>query len=578
MDYDDDDYFFLNPNVLGGLTWDNIKWAFTSGEYQNWHPLTWLSLMLDATFFGNGAAAPHLTNVLWHAANSMLVFLLFRRMTGAFWRSAVLAVLFAIHPLHVESVAWVSERKDVLSGFFGLLTLLCYAGYAAEDRNLGSEQGAQKSFFSSRYYWLALLFFACGLMSKPMLVTLPFVLLLVDFWPLERLQASSLRRLLIEKIPFVLLTVGSSIVTFIAQHSGGAVTSLAAFPMDARVENAFVSYARYLSKTFCPIRLTGIYPHPIYWPMKYVILSVALFIVLCAVAIVARKKFPWVFTGWFWFVGMLVPVIGLLQVGSQAMADRYMYLPLIGILIIVVWGASEIYVRWHLPQGAVIFPTAIVFLALGLRARDQVHTWRDDPTFFGYALSITKHNFIADLDYGFWCSRHGQQMEAMKYYYDAYSCYPDDPTALYNVANAFAKLGHWDEAIKDYRRALQIVPDQPDIMNNLGLALAERKQWSEAIPYFEGALKKRPNFPDADNDLGTALFIQGNYVEAAKHFYSAFQNEPDNPVFAVNLGDTLVRMGQKAAAAECYQEALKLEPDNKTVQAKLQALGPQPAN
>ncbi|MGH8024793.1 MAG: tetratricopeptide repeat protein, partial [Limisphaerales bacterium] len=340
VDYDDPGYFSENPRVLAGLTWPNIHWAFVTGAEVNWHPLTWLSLMLDATIFGDGAGGPHVTNVLLHAANSILLFLLFLRMTGATWRSAVLAMFFAIHPLHVESVAWISERKDVLCGFFGLLALLCYVRYvelagkwpgtSATDPN----DAAPNTGFRSPlwFYFLALFLFACGLMSKPMLVTLPCVLFLLDFWPLRRFQVSTLPRLILEKIPFFLLTAAASAITFLVQRNGMAVVPLSVIPLDARIENAFVSYARYLGKMFCPVKLAAIYPYPGYWPAGVVIFAVVLFIAISAAAVAMRKKFPWILTGWLWFAGMLVPVIGLVQVGGQAMADRYAYLPMIGIL------------------------------------------------------------------------------------------------------------------------------------------------------------------------------------------------------------------------------------------------------
>ncbi len=564
VDYDDSGYFFGNPHVLGGLTGPNIHWAFTSGEDANWHPLTWLSLMLDTTLFGDGAAAPHITNVLLHAANSILLFLLLLHSTSKLWRSAAVAMLFAIHPLHVESVAWVSERKDVLSGFFGLLTLLCYAGYARKE---GEPRLLR--------YGMALFFFVCGLMSKPMVVTLPFVMLLLDFWPLQRFNASTLQRLLLEKIPFFLFSAVASVVTFLVQQKGGAVTALTRIPMGLRVENTFISYARYLAKIVWPFNLATPYPAPAYWPLPWVILSIALFAALCLAAVALRKKFPFAFTGWFWFVGMLVPVIGLVQVGGAAMADRYAYLPIIGIFIIVVWGIGEVCLAWPPPRRALLGYAAFLFCICALRARNQVTAWEDDPALFGHALSVTKNNYIASLDLGYWHSKNGQPGAALDYYHKALQMSPDDPTALYNVGNALSKLGRWDEAIQDYRHALQITPNEPDILDNLGFALAQNNQLPEAAACFQAVLQLKPDSLGAHNNLATIFLVQGNYAEAAAQYSAALKLSPDNPRILINLADTLVRLGQNAAAAQYYRRALELQPDNQTVRDKLQSLGPQ---
>ena len=581
LDYDDGDYFFNNPHVATGLTWSNIQWAFTSGEFANWHPMTWLSMMLDATLFGAGPVAPHVINVLLHAANSVLLFLLFLRMTGAIWRSAAVGMLFAVHPLHVESVAWVAERKDVLSAFFGLLSLLCYARYVKGKGESSpvlrsfSEGGSSSSslgFLSSPFCWLGLFLFACGLMSKPMIVTLPFVMLLLDFWPLQRLNRATLQRMIIEKIPFFLLAVASSVVTYLVQSNGNAVISLSSVPMGARMGNAFVSYVRYLAKIFYPVHLVAVYPY-VYWIGLVVFLSFVLFAGLCVAAFATRQKYPWFLTGWFWFAGMLVPVIGLVQVGEQAMADRYVYLPLAGLLIVVVWGVGELCRQYEPPRGAILTLAVILFAACGLRARDQVLIWKNDETLFGYTLSLTKHNYVAEVDMGYWYAKNGQLKKALQHYESAGKTAPGDPTALYNVGNAFARLGDWPNAIRNYERALQISTNQPTIMNNLGLALAQHRQVPQAIQYFRAALKLKPNYPEAHNNLGSALYMQGDYVNAAKEFLAAAQSAPDEPRYFVNLGDTFVRLGKKADAAQCYQKALQLDPNDGIVRGKLEQLG-----
>jgi len=597
VNYDDSSYFSSNSHVLSGLTRANIQWAFTSGEYANWHPLTWLSLMLDATLFGHGAAAPHLTNVLLHAMNSILVFLLLRQLTGAFLRSAAVAMLFAIHPLHVESVAWISERKDVLSGFFGLLTLLSYARYARKEGelvrasfdSLAPARSALRPLASPNSfrrfpngssprllrYGMALFFFVCGLMSKPMVVTLPFVMLLLDYWPLERFNRTSFPRLFLEKIPFFIFSAVASVITYIVQQKGGAVTTLVGIPMTVRVENTFISYARYLAKIIWPFNLATPYPAPNSWPLFLVVLSVILFVALCLAAVELRKKFPFAFTGWFWFAGMLVPVIGLVQVGAAAMADRYTYLPLIGILIIIVWGIGEVCLAWPPSPRALLGYAAFLFCICALRARNQVTTWENDPALFGHATSVTKKNYIANLNLGYWYSTNGEPGLALSCYHDALQSSPQDPTALYNVGNALSKLGRWDEAITNYSHALQITPDKPDILDNLGFALAQNKQLPEATACFEAVLKLKPNSVNAHNNLATILFVQSNYTEAATQYYAALQLSPDSPHIIINLADTLVRLGQKSAAAQYYQRALELQPDNESVRKKLESLGPQ---
>jgi protein O-mannosyl-transferase len=572
LNYNDDDYFFENPHVLGGFTWANVQWAFTNGEAMNWHPLTWLSLMLDAQLFGKGASAPHLTNVLLHAANSILLFLLFRRLTRAHLASAALAMLFVIHPLHVESVAWISERKDVLCGFFALLTLLCYTR-AAEHCRGGT------SIFTHRpalFYWLSLFFFTCGLMSKPMLVTLPFVMLLVDFWPLQRFDSTSPVRLFLEKVPFLLLCAAQSVVTFLVQRQGGAMPPLSRFPMGMRVENAFVSCVRYLAKTFLPVNLATPYPSMHYWPALWVALAVALFVALCVAALAAKEKYPYVFTGWFWFAGMLVPVIGLVQVGAQAMADRYMYLPGIGILLIVVWGLKEICARRKPPPPAILACAVLLFFVCALRARNQVATWQNDETLFSHALAVTRDNYFANLYLAHWYERTGQTDESLHYYYEAARISPGDPADLFNAANAFAKLGRWDEAIDIYHRVLQVAPNDPDLLNNLGFALAQKHELPEATACFESVLKLKPNSPEARNNLAAIYFAQGRYQEAAQQYAAALQLTPNDPRILINLGDADLRLGQTNAAAQNFEQALHLQPGNGPARARLQALGARP--
>jgi len=616
VNYDDPLYFTANPHVLTGLTPGNVAWAFTTTHANNWHPVTWLSLMLDADWFGQGPVGPHLTNLLLHTANTVLLFLLLRRLTAATWRSALVAALFALHPLHVESVAWVAERKDVLSAFFGLLSLLAYARYAhkqsnAEGRWSRAGDGSNSSLGSRLWtldYGLAVIFFAMGLMSKPVLVALPLVMLLLDWWPLGRVTSlrseattrqvsgkwqvtgsgvgksetedggwAVLRQLVLEKWPFMVLSAVSCVVTFVVQQKTGAVVALTRYSMSARIENAFVSYARYLGKTFWPAPLATPYPHPGHWPLGLVLFAVALFACLCVAAIRWGRKFPFAAVGWFWFSGMLVPVIGLVQVGDQAMADRYTYLPLIGIFLVFIWGMSEACGHWQVAKPTVVFFAGFLLAVCAFQTRDQLHYWQNSGTLFRHALAVTENNYVAENNLGTWLASQGHVTEAMDCYRESLKIKPGNADALYDLGNAFARLGDWDNAIADYRRALEISPNQADTLDNLGLALAAKRQFAEAITNFEAALKLDPDSAGAHNNLATVLFMQHRFDEAAQHYREALHVTPDNPQIYVNLGDTFVRLGRTNEAVKCYQAALQLKPDDAKVEAKLQALGA-PAN
>jgi Flp pilus assembly protein TadD len=565
LNYDDPEYFTSNPHVLTGLKWGNVVWAFTTSYASNWHPLTWLSLMLDAELFGKGPAGPHFTNLLFHTANTVLVFLLLRRLTATTWRSALVAALFALHPLHVESVAWVSERKDVLSAFFGLLSLLFYVRYVQVSKVPGSKFKA--------FYAAALMFFVLGLMSKPMLVTLPLVMLLLDYWPLQRFNGSAFQRLLVEKIPFVILSAGSCVLTFVVQQKGGAVVSLVKIAPADRFENALVSYARYLGKTFWPAPLAAPYPLPPHWPMPVVLLAFVLFAGIGVVAIGFRKKHPFGFTGWFWFVIMLVPVIGLVQVGNAAMADRYTYLPLVGVFLVLVWGAGLAHANGRVPKLLLAAVAAAALAACAGQTRRQLEFWRNSETLFRHTLAVTKDNFAAEVNLGNWLSKRGQMPEAMELFHAALRLRPDDPDVLYDLGNAFARLGDWDNAIANYRRARQNAPAPADLLNNLGLALASKRQYAEAATNFQAALKLNPDSADTRNNLAAVLFMENQFDQAAQQYREALRLAPDDPRIYVNLGDTLVRLGQTAEAAKCYQEALRLDPGDASLEARLRSLG-----
>ncbi|HEV2691272.1 MAG TPA: tetratricopeptide repeat protein [Verrucomicrobiae bacterium] len=577
---DDPEYFITNGNVQTGLNPANIEWAFTTGYVSNWHPLTWISLMLDVQLFGRGPFGPHLVNLLLHVADTGLLFFLLRKLTGATWKSALVAALFALHPLHVESVAWVAERKDVLSAFFGFLSVWAYARYARE------RSSPSRPRFSVPDYAAALVWLALSLMSKPMLVTLPFVLLLLDFCPLQRFKVSAgksvFAKLVLEKVPFLVLSFLSSVVTFVVQQKGGAVQGLDHISLSERIQNAFVSYARYLGKTFWPENLANPYPHPGHWPQSLVIFSIGLFILSCLVALLLARKFPFVFVGWFWFAGTLIPTIGLVQVGGAAMADRYMYVPVIGIFIIGAWALGEICTRWRGTQPAVITLAALLVILCAGRTRFQLGCWHDTGTLYTRAVAVTKGDGAASNEMGAWLAAHGQPGLALTAFAEAYRIDPDNFAGLYNMGNALAKTGHKEEAITFYQHAAEIGPINADLLSNLGFALASVKRYDEAVTNFEMALVLKPGSVGAHNNLATILYKEHRFPEAAQHFQEALHFFPANldvnevavkAQICCNLGDALLQQGKTSEAIQSYQQGLQLEPDNPKIRSKLQALG-----
>jgi protein O-mannosyl-transferase len=567
VDLDDPIYVSSNPHLQGGWNVQKLAWAFQAGYASNWHPLTWLSHLLDLRLYGLNPAGHHLTNLILHALNSVLLFLLLRRMTRAQWRSAMVAALFALHPLHVESIAWVSERKDVLSGFFFLLTLMAYARYAAvKTRESGlstgqawpagdPEQSAMGSRGSVRgrslrYYLRALILFALGLMSKPMLVTTPFVLLLLDYWPLNRFQVGgrtsklgAFVALVLEKLPFIALSGASCYVTMVVQKE--AMQPLTNVSITGRLANALVAYLRYLGKTFWPFDLATPYPYPSQWPVLAVLMTAVLLAAICAVALVLRRQSPFLATGWFWYLGMLVPVIGLVQVGEQSMADRYTYLPLIGIFIILTWGAAQICSLAGGPAGTLIktgsqrwvfavLAAGLVLFPLAARTRDQLQHWRNGESLSRHAIAVTENNWIAYFDLG---------------------------------SNLDAR-GLIDEAMTNYSKALVLQPQYPDPLNNIGCILANRRQFAQAVPYFEAALRSSPNFANAHDNLAHLLCELGRFSDAIPHFQAVLKANPDDKVASdslagahFNAGKALAAQGRTNEAAEHFVEALRLQPN-----------------
>jgi Flp pilus assembly protein TadD len=606
---DDPTYLCQNPHLQQGLTWAAFKWAFVTGHASNWHPLTWLSHMLDCQIYGMQPGGHHFTSLLLHAINALLVCSLLKRMTGAFWRSALVAALFAWHPTHVESVAWAAERKDVLSTFFFLLTLWAYARYAEElrssratvqsqesqdqrpERSTQSQLGQplresaiknQKSKIKNSLalaYSLALVFFALGLMSKPMLVTLPFVLLLLDFWPLRRFVPQSMQEfsnppihqpinpllghsitpplhLIREKLPFFALSVAASLVTYFVQKAGGAVSSLTTIPLGARIANALVAYVRYLSKTVWPVDLSVFYPLPDHWPVLTVVASGLVLLGLSWLVIRRSSRYPYLGVGWFWFLGTLVPTIGLVQVGSQSMADRYLYIPSMGLFVMAAWGIYDLQCRRRRKEsqttsismglpidqrlltsspamlGAManrVLPAAATAILMACLACTsfQIGYWHDEETLFRHAMQVTSDNYLA---------------------YD-------------HLAKVCENAGRKEEAFAYYTELLRLKPGYPEGQYNLGTLLMGVGKLEAAAPHLQAAVVLRPQWAQAHSNLGLTFFRQNKPDEALNHLEIAAQLAPQDPDPQINLGVTLLAMNRAREAANAFSKAVRLAPD-----------------
>jgi protein O-mannosyl-transferase len=629
INLDDNYYITYNPEVLAGLTWHGVKWAFAAPHLGNWIPLAWLSYMLDVSVFGPGAGGPHLVNALFHALNAALVFWLVWRLTdlrrngaasatpaGTLWRSAFVAALWALHPLRVESVAWVCERRDVLSAFFGLLALICYASYAkkAESKKQKAEMDGRSPSsilhpLSSRSYWFSLFFFTLGLMSKPMLVTLPLMLLLLDFWPLERFTICDLRfanlqslkslvtrlsSLFLEKLPFFALSAIFSALTVWGQIALGSMPTLASLPFYVRLENVFVSYARYLGKIFWPAELAVQYPYVEHWPTSLAVLSIGLVVGLCIGSIWQTKRRPYVPMGWFWFLATLLPVIGLLQAGNQSMADRFTYLPFIGLAIAVTWIVCDLLPRglagtWL--KGALAMA---LLAACALRSDDQLRTWENSGTVFRNALAVTKDDGSAHAGLGSYLLVNGQFDEGIRElqlglkitprnagllselanvlgnkkgrYSDAAALYqaalradPADAKIHYRYARMLAHMGKTDEMIGEYRATLRLNPGHVEAHNFLGMALAGQGKIGEALDHFQAAVRLKPDFAEAHCNLGNALAGQDKYAEAIAQYQEALRLNPNYAHAENNLASALESGGQTNEAVAHYQAALRLD-------------------
>jgi tetratricopeptide (TPR) repeat protein len=519
--YDDQEYVFENAMVQSGLTWEGFVWAFTKPHAANWHPITWLSHMLDSQLFGPGPTGPHLVNAALHAVNTILLFLLLRSLTGFPWRSALVAALFALHPLRVESVAWIAERKDLLCAFWGFGSMLAYTVYV--------RQQPLRHWSKSKTYWLAFALFALSLMSKPMLVTLPFALLLLDYWPLQRLIVSHAGRnwtsLIIEKAPFFLLSLGMAFITMKVQQPDKMF--YAELPLAARLSNAFVSIPRYLAKTFWPSDLAVIYPHPGQWPTGLTIAAVILVVAITVLAGFQLRRRPYFGVGWFWFCGLLIPVIGLVQVGMQSLADRYTYLPLIGIFIIVVWLASEaqLKLRWSSRAGAVL--ATLGLLACAWTTRDQLRVWQNSETLFHHALKVTHDN---------WVAHYNLAVIALKQYENRFrqpieqqSLHVDRTTASLRSEDYLTKVIQHCEAV------IRLKPGLADPRVLQAKALIEQGRLDVAQPLLEAAIRLDPKHFEARQNYAEILLRQKQVARAVTEYQAALQLNSNWPPVLNNL-------------------------------------------
>ncbi len=678
--YDDPDYVTANGMVQRGLTWQTFAWAFTTTAAANWHPLTWLSHLLDVSFYGLNPPGYHLTSILLHTLSTVLLFAVLRVMTGAAGRSFFVAALFGLHPLRVESVAWVAERKDVLSTAFWFLTLLLYAQYVrrrqsssavvpdaertqptdqlltsnrpmvaaevtrrtgmrtgelrllasvatvlgfkarnftreivtpshspADGQKAGNEPEEGRSGPNRRYVGLAyaatLLCFACGLMAKPMLVTLPFVLLLLDFWPLQRFGRRTIAALVLEKLPFFALSFVASVITFAVQRGAGAMDET--MTLGYRVSNVTIAYVRYLGKIFWPTDLVFFYPQPPHWPGVYFAGAVILLLGISTLAVCMRRRQPWLLMGWCWFLGTLVPVIGLVQVGSQSIADRYSYLPSVGILVALVWGVAALTAAHRQLERVLAVAGVLAALACFALTRQQVRVWKSTELLCRHAIAVTTNNYLAHDMLGATLEKQGRNDEARREHLRALEIKPDYadahnnlgvayqhqgesaaaaeqyqialrlrpryPQAHFNLGVVLADHGQLENAIAEYSRALAEKPDYPDAHYNLGLALARLGRLDQAVAQFQLALRLNPRLADAHNNLGVAFDRLGRPDLAVGEYQQAIALQPEYPRAHFNLGVALTKVGQLPAAASEFEEALRLKPDYAEARTNLEA-------
>jgi tetratricopeptide (TPR) repeat protein len=555
IQYDDQQYVTENPRVQAGLTWHGLIWAF-GYHAGNWHPLAWISHMLDCQIYGARAGGHHFTNVLLHVASTLLLFLVLNRMTAKLWRSAIVAALFAWHPLHVESVAWVAERKDVLCAFFWMLTLLLYVRYAAKPS-------------VSRYILIAAAFMLC-LMAKPMGVTLPFVLLLLDYWPLKRMQEvsardpqevpafaqKSWRNLIWEKVPLIALSAAACALTISVQQL--AIVSTAGLPISQRLIHVLVAYSHYVVAMFAPINLAVYYPFQKTIPISNIVCAALVLGLITLFAVKNFRRRPYIAFGWLWYLGTLVPVIGLVQVGDQAWADRYTYLPFIGLFVPLAWLAFEVIKN----RAVLLVLTAVVGAAMLAATSVQLRYWRNTRTLFERTANVTERNALAVTMLGSLLAQDGKFDEAIKYYQTALSYEPRFPEAHFFLGNALDEKGKLDEALAEYEQALWFRPTQEQVHIFMGIALGKQKKYDEAIAHYREALALNPDSAATHNNLARLYHSLGQFDAAIEHYNAALEIDPRLSIAHNNLGILLIQKGNLEEGVKHLREAVKLRPKN----------------
>jgi tetratricopeptide (TPR) repeat protein len=603
INFDDNVYVYDNGHVQSGLSWNGVQWAFSadSSKVGHWHPITWLSLMLDYKFFGLNPSGYHLMNLLFHILNTILLFLIFHRMTKALWQSAFVAALFAIHPLHVESVAWVTERKDVLSTFFWMLTMGAYVFYVEH-----------KTF--SRYF-IILVLFTVGLMSKAMLVTLPFVLVLLDYWPLNRFQAalstsdsqgkwSGLRKVIVEKLPLFALTGVFTVIPYLAAQKANAV--LSSLPLDLRIENALRAYVIYIWKMIWPQDLAVFYPYSAELPIWQILVAVITLTAITLFTLWMRKRLPFFIVGWLWYLGTLLPVIGIIQAGQQAYADRYTYIPLIGIFIMLCWTVPLLTRNLPYHRTLIGIGGGIVLAACIVISQTQVNYWQDSDKLMTHALEVTQNNYVAQTSLGIVLMKKGQTAKAMSHFEEAIRINPlyayaqnnlglllsqqgrtdaalahlnaairinpNYADAYSNLADLFRRTGRIEDALVNCRKAIEIDPYHADAYAILGAILARQGSITEATDYLTRAIHLKPNLPEAHLILAILFMQQGKLDEAAAHLKNIIQIKPDVALAHYYLGLIAEAQGNYHEAIQHFQDTLRIQPDFEKAQNSLNKL------
>jgi protein O-mannosyl-transferase len=563
VSFDDTSYIVENTQVKSGITWESIGQAFTKPHFSMWHPLTTINHMLDYQLFGLNPLGHHLVSVLIHIANALLLFWIVNRLTGTIWASAFVAGVFALHPIQVESVAWAAERKTVLSGLFWLLTMAAYIHYSKQPR-------------LSRYLLVLLVFGLC-IMTKPVVATLPFVLLLLDYWPLDRVRwahqskntkpaesnQKSIGWLIAEKIPLLAMSAFLSVMTYISQETGGIVRTLAKMPLDYRIANMFLSYIRYIGKMIWPSGLAAYYPHPRgTFPATTVVICALLFILTSVLCIYTARRRRYIAVGWLWYVGTLVPVIGLTQSGTQAMANRYMYIPILGLLIIVGMLGKDLLVKRPRLRSIAAISAIAVLLTGVILTRMQTRHWQNSMTLFEYALKVTKNNELAENSYGCALFEAGQINEALLHINKALQINPAYLDARNNLGQIYLKQGKLNEAIVCFKRVLDGSGATSQVYSNLALALGIQKKYDEAMKYLIKAMELEPNNPDIHNKMGMALLSTGRGGEAITHFKYVLQTNTIPAEAYANLGSAYIQMDNYESAIENLTKAIELKPNN----------------